>query len=227
MSFWSNLNPIHDASVAWHATDKALHAAEKAGEDGAKGFERALEDAGKDAVKVIKNMSPSQLGHTALDVIGMVPVVGTVANLVNAGWYAAEGDWTDAGMSALAAIPIEGDAVDALKLGKDGVEIAEDATRAGEDGADIAGEAAEVGTRDEPPAAEPHPDAGAPPKKPPDDGTPPTTGSAEPPESPEGGKRSSLPKSVEEIIENPNVLAGKKNTCRDRGCYRQNAWLEG
>jgi len=204
-----SLNPLHDISSALHAgerlADKALHSGGKLADEGAKGFEGAL----KDAAKVAKNISPSQIGHTALDAVGMIPVVGTAANLANAGWYAAEGDWTDAGMSALAAIPIEGDAVDALKLGKDGVEIAEDVTRAGEDGADIAGEAAKVGTRDEPSAAEPHPDAGAPPKKPPDDETPPTTGSAEPPESPEGGEGSSLPKSVEEIIENPNVLAGK------------------
>jgi len=139
MGWWSVLNPVHDVKAAAHVVD-----------DGAKDFESALKDATKETVKVVTSMSPSQIGHTALDVLGMVPVVGTVANLANAGWYAADGDWADAGMSALAAIPIEGDAVDALKLGKDGVEIAGDATEAGEAGAKIADDAANVRPAGEP-----------------------------------------------------------------------------
>ncbi len=133
-----SLNPIRDLS-------SALHAGEKIAEDGAKGFAGAM----KDAAKAVSHMSPSQIGHTALDIVGMVPVVGTVANLANAGWYAAQGDWTDAAWSAAAAIPIEGDAVDAAKLGKDAVNIAEDgatAERVLKDGKEIAS-AAEDGAK--------------------------------------------------------------------------------
>jgi hypothetical protein len=159
---------------------KVLHSGETVAEDGAKDFEGAL----KDATKAVENMSPSQVGHTALDILGMVPVVGTVANLANAGWYAVDGDWKDAAWSAVAAIPIEGDVADAAKLGKDGIEIAEDATKVGEDGATIAGDAAEATARGEP-ATPPQPGSGAPPREPPDGGTPPQTGQPEPPERPE------------------------------------------
>ncbi len=50
----------------------------------------------------------SDLGHLALDVVGLVPVVGEAADLINAGWYAAEGDYLNAGLSLAAAIPVAG-----------------------------------------------------------------------------------------------------------------------
>ncbi|WP_109507300.1 SpvB/TcaC N-terminal domain-containing protein [Nocardioides speluncae] len=52
--------------------------------------------------------SLSDIGHTVLDVVGLVPVVGEVADLANAGWYAAEGNYVDAGLSAASAIPVAG-----------------------------------------------------------------------------------------------------------------------
>jgi hypothetical protein len=144
-----SLNPLHDISSALHAGErvvgKVLHAGEKVAEDGAKGFASAMKDAGE----AVSHMSPSQIGHTALNIVGMVPVVGTVANLANAGWYAAQGDWTDAAWSAAAAIPIEGDVADAAQLGKDALNIAEDGATAGrvaEDGAEVAS-TAEAGTK--------------------------------------------------------------------------------
>jgi hypothetical protein len=151
-----SLNPIHDLS-------SALHTGEKIAEDGAKDFAGAMTD----AAKAVSHMSPSQIGHTALDIVGMVPVVGTVANLANAGWYAAQGDWKDAAWSAAAAIPIEGDAVDAAKLGKDAVSIAEDgatAERAIKDGegAEAAIKDAEAADKGEPTPAEPEPGAASP-----------------------------------------------------------------
>ncbi|GGK26412.1 hypothetical protein GCM10010124_18810 [Pilimelia terevasa] len=46
------------------------------------------------------------VGHGVLDVVGMIPgPVGMVANGINAGWYAAQGDWTNAAMSAAGMIP--------------------------------------------------------------------------------------------------------------------------
>jgi RHS repeat-associated protein len=47
--------------------------------------------------------------HLALDAFGLVPVVGEVADLTNAVWYAAEGNWGDAGLSAVSVIPVVGD----------------------------------------------------------------------------------------------------------------------
>ncbi|MFT4082992.1 MAG: DNA/RNA non-specific endonuclease [Nocardioides sp.] len=84
-------------------------------------------------------------GHTILDVIGMIPVIGDVANVPNAAWYALEGDWADAGVTAAGMIPMLGDAalgsrvaVDLAKggkllktmrmidvMGKDGTELTE------------------------------------------------------------------------------------------------------
>ena len=55
-------------------------------------------------------------GHTALDVVGMVPVIGNIADLANAGWYLAEGDKEMAALSAAAAIPGAGLAVGGGKL---------------------------------------------------------------------------------------------------------------
>ncbi|MEM9213245.1 MAG: DUF4157 domain-containing protein [Cyanobacteria bacterium P01_F01_bin.150] len=49
--------------------------------------------------------------HTALDVAGFIPGVGAIADLANAGLYAAEGDWGNAALSSVAAIPGFGDAV--------------------------------------------------------------------------------------------------------------------
>jgi len=55
-------------------------------------------------------------GHTALDIVGLVPVVGNLADLGNAYWYHKEGDTVMAGMSLLAAIPGAGQAVTGTKL---------------------------------------------------------------------------------------------------------------
>ncbi len=48
-------------------------------------------------------------GHTTLDWAGMLPGVGAAPDAVNAGWYAAEGDWGQAGWSAIAMAPVVGD----------------------------------------------------------------------------------------------------------------------
>lgn len=53
----------------------------------------------------------SDFGHLGLDVIGLVPVVGNAADAANAAWYAAEGEYLDAALSALALIPVIGQGV--------------------------------------------------------------------------------------------------------------------
>jgi len=64
--------------------------------------------------------------HGTLDVAGMVPVIGEVADGVNAGLYAAQGDFFNAGVSLAGMIPIGGQAATLTRLGvKAGTGIAE------------------------------------------------------------------------------------------------------
>ncbi|WP_214401955.1 polymorphic toxin type 30 domain-containing protein [Pseudonocardia lacus] len=50
----------------------------------------------------------STIGHTVLDVVGLVPVIGEVADGANALWYLAEGDELNAALSAAAMVPVAG-----------------------------------------------------------------------------------------------------------------------
>lgn len=52
-----------------------------------------------------EGFSWTTLGHLALDIFGMVPVVGNAADAINATWYAAEGEWLDAALSTIGLIP--------------------------------------------------------------------------------------------------------------------------
>jgi hypothetical protein len=56
----------------------------------------------------------------------MVPVVGIPADIVSTAWYSAEGDWTNAGLSAVGIIPFIGDVGEAGKLGIKGVKLADE-----------------------------------------------------------------------------------------------------
>ncbi|MER7501442.1 DNRLRE domain-containing protein [Nonomuraea pusilla] len=68
-------------------------------------------------------LSLSDIGHLALDVAGMVPVVGEVADLANAGWYALEGNYVDAALSLAGAVPFAGAAATGVKWVKTAVKI--------------------------------------------------------------------------------------------------------
>ncbi|NUT32082.1 MAG: DNRLRE domain-containing protein [Hamadaea sp.] len=70
-------------------------------------------------------MSWSDIGHAALDIAGMVPVIGEVADVANGIWYLAEGNYVDAALSMASAIPLAGNAVAAAKLAKTGMKVAE------------------------------------------------------------------------------------------------------
>ena len=122
-----SLNPLHAVSSF---AGKVLHSGEKLAEDGAHGFAGAM----KDAAKAVTKMSPSEIGHTVLNVAGMVPVIGAPADAINAGWYAAQGDWADAALSAATAIPGVGDVVGGARLAKTGLKIAEDGAEIAEGG---------------------------------------------------------------------------------------------
>lgn len=53
----------------------------------------------------------SSIGHTTLDILGLVPVFGEAADVANAAWYAGEGNHLDAGLSLISVIPVFGDLI--------------------------------------------------------------------------------------------------------------------
>ncbi|MFE7393419.1 RHS repeat-associated core domain-containing protein [Streptomyces sp. NPDC057582] len=88
------------------------------------------------------DISLSDVGHAALDVAGMVPVIGEAADVANGIWYFAEGNYVDGAMSMAAAIPGAGNAVTAAKWAKKGakaVDAVKSAAKAG--GKKVAGKA--------------------------------------------------------------------------------------
>ncbi len=125
------------AKAAGRKFDEAIDGAKEAIDDAAD----AVGDAAKGVGKAVGNASFSDVGHTALDVAGMVPVIGEAADLANAGWYLAEGDKVNAALSAAGAIPFAGNAATAAKWGKKAVDAADvvtDAAKVIDRGADIA-----------------------------------------------------------------------------------------
>ena len=63
----------------------------------------------------------------ALDAAGFVPGVGAVPDLINASISALRGNWADAGMSLLAAVPLIGDAAAGVKIARKGTKFAKSA----------------------------------------------------------------------------------------------------
>ncbi|MFF8842160.1 DNRLRE domain-containing protein [Streptomyces sp. NPDC015127] len=110
-------------------------------------------------------LSLSDIGHAALDVVGLIPVVGEVADVANGIWYAAEGNYVDAALSMSSAIPLVGYGATAVKAGKyakkglDAADSANDARKA-EDKVDTATDAASTTRKgDDAPAAPKEPEA--------------------------------------------------------------------
>lgn len=64
----------------------------------------------------------SHYGHLALDLLGIIDPTG-IADGVNAVWYAAEGDYANAAISAGAIIPIAGIAIVGARLAKKGASV--------------------------------------------------------------------------------------------------------
>lgn len=60
----------------------------------------------------------AEVGHGALDLLGFIPGFGAAADVVNGLWYAAEGNYVDAALSFVSAVPGAGDAAAGAKLGK-------------------------------------------------------------------------------------------------------------
>ncbi|MFC5053876.1 RHS repeat-associated core domain-containing protein [Saccharothrix xinjiangensis] len=66
----------------------------------------------------------STVGHTALDVAGLVPGLGEVADGINGVWYLAEGNYVDAGLSFAGMVPFGGWGATAAKWGNRGYDAA-------------------------------------------------------------------------------------------------------
>jgi hypothetical protein len=58
----------------------------------------------------------SDWAHGALDVAGFIPGLGAIPDLLNAGIYAVEGNYAAAAISAVAAVPIVGDAAKGVSM---------------------------------------------------------------------------------------------------------------
>lgn len=69
--------------------------------------------------------------QAALDIAGFAPGVGAIPDLINAAISACRGNWAEAGMSVLAAVPGIGDAAAGVKLAHRGVKIAKSAGKVG------------------------------------------------------------------------------------------------
>lgn len=67
--------------------------------------------------------------QAALDVLGMVPGVGAIPDLMNAAISVMRGDWVGAGLSIVAAVPVVGDAVGGAKIAYRGAKIATKSTK--------------------------------------------------------------------------------------------------
>jgi hypothetical protein len=58
-----------------------------------------------------EDITAMDIVHGALDLAGFIPVLGAIPDGINAAIYVAEGDWTSAGLSAVAMVPGWGDGV--------------------------------------------------------------------------------------------------------------------
>ena len=67
--------------------------------------------------------------QTALDVAGLIPVVGEAFDAVNGAIYAARGDYVNAGLSFAACIPVLGTVGTGVKLGAKTADKVSDAVK--------------------------------------------------------------------------------------------------
>ncbi|WNV89007.1 polymorphic toxin-type HINT domain-containing protein [Umezawaea sp. Da 62-37] len=95
-----------------------------------KGFWDSVSDFADDPFgsigRAFDNLTVGDIGHTALDVLGMVPGFGEIADGVNALWYLAEGDYLNAGLSAAGMIPFLGWGATAGKAVNKGRKVTDD-----------------------------------------------------------------------------------------------------
>lgn len=83
--------------------------------------------------------------HMILDVVGMVPGLGEVADLANAGLYAYEGDYGNAALSMASAVPGYGDMIGGAKIAKNVVKTADKIGDAARASGKVADKATDIG----------------------------------------------------------------------------------
>lgn len=69
---------------------------------------KATEGSGMQSDKPKEKSWGNVIGHGVLDIAGLFPVLGEAADGINAAWYTAEGDYTNAALSAAAMVPFVG-----------------------------------------------------------------------------------------------------------------------
>jgi len=73
---------------------------------------------GSSGCEAIKQASTVEIVHDILDAAGFIPVLGAIPDGINAVIYVVEGDWSNAGISAIAIIPEFGDAASLVMKGE-------------------------------------------------------------------------------------------------------------
>jgi hypothetical protein len=86
----------------------------------------------------VRPAAVTDVGHTALDAVGLVPVVGDPADALNALCYAGDGDYASAGWSAAGLVPLVGEFVILQKFGRR-ILVRGGVVQGGRAGADILG----------------------------------------------------------------------------------------
>jgi hypothetical protein len=108
------------------AADTVVDTAQDIGDAAAAGG-RATVDAVQGAVDSYNGISEEnrELIHVALDIAGFVPVIGEVADVANGILYLMEGDYVNAGISFVSAIPVAGDTAKAGRAVTKGAKFAD------------------------------------------------------------------------------------------------------
>lgn len=73
-----------------------------------------------------------QAGHNSLDVIGLIPVAGEIADGVNAAWYYAEGDMVNGALSTASMVPFVGIVSTGAKWSRNTLKLSEQALNSAE-----------------------------------------------------------------------------------------------
>ena len=98
-------------------------------------FDEAVADDSSGCLRA-KDLSTMDIVHAGLDLAGFIPVLGAIPDGINAGIYVVEGDWANAGLSAVAMVPAWGDGVKlGVMAGKSAIKVtAKAATKLGPKG---------------------------------------------------------------------------------------------
>jgi hypothetical protein len=114
--------------------------------DGAQDAGNAAADAVGGAVDSYNNLSDEQRDgiHLALDIAGFVPVIGEAADVANGILYLAEGDYVNAGISFVSAIPVAGDSAKAGRFAIRGADMAASGAKLASSGSKLATRGARI-----------------------------------------------------------------------------------